>query len=77
MCFGDAVRHIHIVAPDAVLQQRCTSRTETFVEEYQACVVHPNEQSARSLAAYADSTFDTESYTSLEIARQIMGLWEK
>lgn len=76
ICFGGAVRHIHIVAPDAVLQQRYTSRTETLVEEYQACVLHPNEQITRSLAAYADSVFDTESYTSLEIARQIMGLWE-
>jgi len=76
MCFGDAVKHVHIVAPDAVLQQRYTSRTETVVEEYKACVMHPNEQSARSLAAYADSVFDTESYTSLEIARQIIGLWE-
>lgn len=77
ICFGDAVRHVHIVAPDAVLQQRYISRTEILIEEYQACVLHPNEQSARSLAAYADSVFDTESYTSLEIARQIMGLWEK
>lgn len=77
MCFGDAVRHMHIVAPDAVLQQRYISRTETLVEEYRAGVLHPNEQSARSLAAYADSVFDTDSYTSLEIACQVMGLWEK
>ena len=75
--FGDAVRHVHIAAPEAVLQQRYAERGPNLLEEYQACVLHPNEQSARSLAGYADGIFDTEAYTALEIAHQIMGFWGK
>ncbi|MDD1965902.1 AAA family ATPase [Pseudomonas putida] len=75
--FGDAVRHVHITAPETVLQQRYAARGATDLNEYIASVAHPNEQSARSLAGFADKTLDTEEYTPLEIADQIMDIWEK
>lgn len=76
-CFGRAVRHVHIVAPDSVLVQRYVERGGSLLVDYQASVLHPNEQSARSLAGFADKVLDTERYTSLEIANHIMKVWEK
>lgn len=75
--FGNAVRHVHIVAPDSVLSQRYAARGISHLEDYQANVLHPNEQSARSLAGFADKIMDTEEHTPLEIADQIMNIWEK
>lgn len=75
--FGNAVRHVHIVAPDSVLSQRYAARGISHLEDYQANVLHPNEQSARSLAGFADKVLDTEEYTPLEIADQIMNIWER
>ncbi|PBP46248.1 hypothetical protein CCL13_12390 [Pseudomonas syringae] len=75
--FGNAVRHVHIVAPEAVLQQRYAARGLGHLENYQASVLHPNEQSARSLAGFADKVLDTDEYSPLEIADQIMDIWEK
>lgn len=75
--FGNAVRHVHIVAPESVLEQRYAERGLNHLEDYQASVLHPNEQSARSLAGLADKVLDTEQYSPLEIADQIMGIWEK
>jgi adenylosuccinate synthase len=39
-------------------------------------VLHPNEQSARSLSGFADEVFDTYTYTPFQIADQILGIWE-
>lgn len=75
--FASAVRHVHIVAPDAVLEQRYAARGLSHLEEYQASVLHPNEQSARSLTAFADKVLDTDEYSPVEIADQIMDIWEK
>ncbi len=75
--FGDAVRHVHIVAPEFVLEQRYAARGLSHLEDYQASVLHPNEQTARLLAGFADKILDTEEYTPVEIADQIMGIWEK
>jgi adenylosuccinate synthase len=75
--FGDVVRHVHIVAPESVLEQRYAARGVSRLDEYQVSVLHPNEQSARSLAGFADKVLDTQQYTSLEIADQIMDIWEK
>jgi len=74
--FGDVVRHVHIFAPESVLEQRCAARGLSHLEDYQASVLHPNEQSARSLAGFADKVLDTKQYTPLEIADQIMNIWE-
>ena len=75
--FADMVRHAHIVAPESVLQQRYADRGADYLAQYQASVLHPNEQSARSLAALADKVLDTEELTPLEIADQILNVWEK
>ena len=71
------MRHVHIVAPDAVLEQRYAARGLSHLEEYQASVLHLNEQSARSLTAFADKVLDTDEYSPVEIADQIMDIWEK
>lgn len=74
--FTDAVKHVHIVAPEAVLEQRYASRSPYHLVQYQMDVLHPNEQSARSLAALADRILDTEELTPSDIADQIMEIWE-
>jgi adenylosuccinate synthase len=75
--FGGVVRHVHIVAPESVLEQRYAARGASLLDEYQVSVQHTNEQSARSLAGFADKVLDTQQRTSWEIADQIMGIWEK
>nr|WP_197979564.1 hypothetical protein [Pseudomonas sp. CFBP 13602] len=75
--FGNAVRHLHIVASESVLEQRYAARGLGFLEEYQASVLHPNEQSARWLAGFADKVLDTDEYSPVEVADQIMDIWEK
>ncbi|QTH15317.1 hypothetical protein C4C32_05280 [Pseudomonas corrugata] len=75
--FAGAVMHVHIDAPESVLQQRYAERGPNHLEEYHANVRHPNEISARSLGGMADKVFDTERLTVREIARQIIKLWDK
>lgn len=77
LLFGDVVRHVHIVAPEIVLEQRYVTRNTSLSDEYQVSVLHPNEQSARSLAGFADKVLDTQQHTAWEIADQIMDIWEK
>lgn len=74
--FASELRHVHIVASESVLKRRYAARGITHLEDYQASVLHPNEQGARSLAGLADKILDTDEYTPLEIADQIMCLWE-
>lgn len=74
--FGDAVKHVHICAPESVLQQRYVARGTADLNEYIASVAHPNEQSARSLSGFADIVLDTHTYTPFQIADQIMRVWE-
>lgn len=75
--FGDAVKHVHITAPEPVLLRRYTERGGSEIAQYQLSVLHPNEQSARSLEGVADKVFDSQQHTALEIAHQIMGIWER
>lgn len=74
--FKDAVRHVHVTAPESVLQRRYAERGADQLARYQASVTHPNEQSARSLACIADMVVDTEKINVLDIANQILELWE-
>lgn len=74
--FADSVRHVHIVAPESVLQRRYAERGADSLEQYQAIVSHHNEQSARSLACLADKVVDTEALDVFDIAHQIVKLWE-
>ncbi|WP_426178473.1 hypothetical protein [Pseudomonas sp. TWRC1-2] len=75
--FANDVRHVHIVAPEFLLEQRYVDRGLGDLEEYRRSILHPNEQSARSLAGFADKILDTNEHTPLEIADQIMSIWEK
>jgi adenylosuccinate synthase len=75
--FTDAVRHVHVVAPEDVLWQRYACRSALPLARYQADLLHPNEQSARSLAALVDQILGTDKHTSFEIADLIMGTWER
>ncbi|MQT57465.1 hypothetical protein GHO41_08935 [Pseudomonas sp. FSL R10-0399] len=74
--FKGAVKHVHIVAPEVVLEQRYASRNPLTLQHYQASVMHPNEQSARSVAPLADYILDAEELTPSAIADQIIGIWE-
>lgn len=75
--FGSAVRHLHIIASEAVLQQRYAARSASHLDEYNASVLHSNEQSARSLSGFADKVLDTSTYAPFQIADQILGIWER
>jgi adenylosuccinate synthase len=75
--FAGAVMHVHLDASESVLQQRYAERGLNHLAEYQANVRHPNELNARSLGSIADKVFDTGTFTALEIACQIIELWEK
>lgn len=75
--FGSAVRHVHLIAPESVLRQRYAARSATDLTEYNNSVLHPNEQSARSLSGFADKVLDTHTYTPFQIADQLMGIWEE
>lgn len=74
--FAEAVIHVHLEAPESVLEQRYAERGLNQLAEYHANVRHPNELNARSLGSIADKVFDTGTFTALEIASQIMELWE-
>ncbi|MEH6671722.1 AAA family ATPase [Halopseudomonas sp.] len=75
--FADAVKHVHIIASESVLRARYAERAAVNLAQYHTSVLHPNEQVARSLAAIADIILDTEDLTPLEVAVQILNLWEK
>ncbi|WP_407315616.1 hypothetical protein [Pseudomonas sp. nanlin1] len=75
--FAGAVRHVHLVASETELKRRYAFRNPHQLSQYEADVLHPNEQSARSLAALADRMLDTEALTPSDIADQIMEIWEK
>ncbi|OSR74436.1 hypothetical protein BV326_01255 [Pseudomonas syringae pv. actinidiae] len=75
--FGAAVRHVHLVAPESVLQQRYANRGGDQLAQYHASVMHPNEQSARSLESLADEIMDTEALSPFEIADRILNVWER
>nr|WP_256737138.1 AAA family ATPase [Pseudomonas gingeri] len=75
--FADSVRHVHIVAPESVLQQRYAERGADHLAQYHASVSHPNEQSARSLANLADKVMNTAELTLFDIANHIVNIWEK
>lgn len=74
--FGKTVVHVHIDAKDSILQQRYAERGSNKPVEYSVSVAHPNELCARSLVGIADKVFDTEKYSAVEIAHQIMEFWE-
>ncbi|MDH0302264.1 MULTISPECIES: AAA family ATPase [unclassified Pseudomonas] len=74
--FRNAVRHVHVTAPESVLQRRYAERGADQLALYQSSVNHPNEQSARSLECIADKVVNTEELNLFDIANQILELWE-
>lgn len=74
--FGEAVRHVHLRAPEDVLRSRYQLRAESYDTPYEARVLHPNEVSARSLYATADASFDTTVSPAPQIAESIFNLWK-
>ncbi|WP_339440742.1 AAA family ATPase [Pseudomonas proteolytica] len=74
--FGEAVKHVHIIAPESVLERRYAERSATALNEYRNDVLHPNEQSARSLSGFSEKILETDRYTPSQIADEIMGIWE-
>lgn len=75
--FADSVRHVHIVASEYVLRQRYAERGEDQEAQYLSSLMHPNEQTARSLAGVADVVLDSEVLNPIEIADRISKIWEK
>lgn len=73
--YTESIRHVHVVAPESVLQRRYAERG-VGLAQYQANISHPNEQSARSLATHADKVVDTDELILVEIANQILKTWE-
>lgn len=65
--FGSAVMHVHLTAPDDVLQNR-SGLTPTA---YSTAIAHTNEINSRSLVDIADRIFDTTLHTAHKIAAQI------
>lgn len=64
--FGHQVLHVHLVASEAVLEQRYAARLTARRDysgntPYQVAVAHPNEVSARHLVQIADRTIDVSS----------------
>lgn len=77
--FGGLV-HIHLSAPEPVLQQRYVDRLilsgatlEYAKTEYERLVLHPNEIEARSLLQIADIVLDTDEMSPEDIATTIGG----
>ncbi|EIU1301262.1 AAA family ATPase [Pseudomonas aeruginosa] len=74
--YVESIRHVHVVAPESVLQRRYAERG-VGLTQYQVNISHPNEQSARSLAIHADKVVDTDELILVEIANQILKTWER
>ncbi|MGH6648034.1 AAA family ATPase [Aquabacterium sp.] len=72
--YGARVLHVHLDAPEIVLQQRYASRSSSIrdLTPYQSAVQHENEVASRSLIEIADHVFDTSALTSQEIAEAIV-----
>lgn len=73
--FGEIVRHVHLLAPEDVLQERYAAGFEPGDASYVTAIAHPNEIAARSLDAMADKTFDTTAVTATVIATRIIAAW--
>lgn len=73
--FGPHIRHIHLTAPEAVLEQRYNERAKPGDTPYAEVIVHSNEITARSLGSVADHTFDTSALSPADIAQRIMKAW--
>lgn len=65
--FGSAIEHIHLIAPEATLQERSGLSDAA----YRSAIAHSNEVNSRALIEIADRVFDTTLHTAQDIAAQI------
>lgn len=77
--FGDAVVHVHFVAPEEVLRERYEQRLAAGGEyvgntTYEEAICHPNEIAARSLEELADYVVDLTAMMPLEAAAHVARL---
>jgi chloramphenicol 3-O-phosphotransferase len=71
--FGLAVTHVHLTAPEEILERRYTTRLSTAKDAtpYKIAIQHENEVASRRLVEIADLILDTSTSTPLELARLI------
>lgn len=76
--FGARVLHVHLNAPEDVLQQRYAARVATAKEitPYGVAIQHENEAASRDLIHVADLTLDTSVATPQELARKVAAIAE-
>ncbi|MEX1826791.1 AAA family ATPase [Luteibacter sp. CQ10] len=74
--FGPMVRHVHLTAPDGVLRERYTQRSEPADTPYDKAIRHPNEVAARGLLGEADHVFDTSTMSTDQVVARIQTMWE-
>lgn len=74
--FGQAIRHIHLSAPEETLRQRYNERAKPDDTPYEDVIRHPNEITARSLGNIADCIIDTSQLSPKDIAQHVLKLWE-
>ena len=80
--FGEAVLHVHLVAPEEILRARYDARLSAGGEyegnvPYEVAVKHPNEISSRGLEKIADSIVDVNRSTPDRAAQEIAGLCDQ
>ena len=62
--FGEAVKHVHVVAPEDELRRRYEARHKAGGDHatdtsYDYAITHPNETASRAVGAIADLTIDS------------------
>lgn len=73
--FGRYVRHVHLSAPEAILEARYAAQAKPEDTLYAEVIAHPNEVAARALERDADQVFDTSQLSPAKIAQSILLLW--
>jgi cytidylate kinase len=76
MAGGPVVLHIHLTAPEPVLEQRYQARRALQPQNldsipYHGAVNHPNEATSRGLYQIADEMYDTELIGARELAMRV------
>jgi hypothetical protein len=82
MVGSPTVLHIHLIAPESVLERRYEARRALQPQNpdsipYQAAVNHPNETISRGLYRIADNVYDTELIGPREIGERISNWFSK
>ncbi len=75
--FGEAVRHVHLLASEDVLRQRYSDRIRSGQEysgavSYEDATMHPNEIETRSLCDVAEIVLDVSSLSASDVAKSVV-----